>query len=215
MRYVTVVMHPVDEVFHPVSKQLEEATDLTREAIHAVEQLENGTVVMLTEVGGNLDNYRSIMADAPGVLGFTVSGDESGYCYVHIEPTPPIEHLIERQQTGEFVVEFPVEITKDGGHRVTMVGREEDFANAPSIPPAGVEMELVSMGPYHPEVERVFSGLTDRQQEVLETAIRLGYYETPREATHDDIAEQVGVEPSTVGKHLRHVESRVFSEYVL
>lgn len=71
------------------------------------------------------------------------------------------------------------------------------------------------MGPYHPEAERVFAGLTDRQQEVLETAIRLGYYETPREATHDDIAEQVDVEPSTVGKHLRHVESRVFSEYVL
>jgi DNA-binding NarL/FixJ family response regulator len=215
MRYVTVVMRPAGEVFHPVSKHLGDAPDITRRAIHAVEQLEDGTVVMLTEVGGDLDQYRSIMASAPGVHGFTVSGDESGYCYVHIEPTPPIEHLIERQQTGEFVVEYPVEITEDGGHRVTMIGREEDFANAPSTPPASVEMELVSMGPYHPEVKRVFAGLTDRQQEVLETAIRLGYYETPREVTHDDIAEQMGVEPSTIGKHLRHVESRVFSEYVL
>lgn len=215
MRYVTVIMRPVGGVFHPVSKRLDDASEITREAIHAVEQLEDGTVVMLTEVRGNLDQYRSVMADAPGVHGFTVSGDESGYCYVHIEPTPPIEHLIERQQTGGFVVEFPVEIIEDGGHRVTMVGREEDFANAPSTLPAGVEMELVSMGPYHPEIERVFTGLTDRQQEVLETAIRLGYYETPREATHDNIAEQMGVEPSTIGKHLRHVESRVFSKYAL
>lgn len=50
---------------------------------------------------------------------------------------------------------------------------------------------------------------------MLEVAIRLGYYENPREATHEDIAEEVGVEAGTVGKHLRKVESHVFSKYVL
>lgn len=215
MRYVTVLMRPVGEAFHPVDKRLADDPRITREAIHAVEQLEGGTVAMLTEIRGDLDRYEEIMADSPEVHQYAVSGDGSGYCYSHVELTSLTERLMERTETGEFVVEYPIEVTDDGGHRVTMVGREEDFASARSDFPDGVDVELVSMGPYHPDAERVFSGLTDRQREVLETAIELGYYENPREATHDDIAERVGVEPGTVGKHLRNVESRVFSEYVL
>lgn len=215
MRYVTVVVHPLDGGFHPVGERLAEDPRITREAIHAIEQLEDGSVAMLTEVGGDLDRYREVMAGSPRVHEYAVSGDGSGYCYSHVELTPPTERLLERKRTGEFVVEFPIEVTDDGGHRVTLVGREADFRGGVSDFPEGFELELESTGPYHPEAERVFAGLTDRQREVLEEAIRLGYYENPRAATHEDVAERVGVEPGTVGKHLRNVESRVFSEYVL
>lgn len=94
-----------------------------------------------------------------------------------------------------------------------MVGREQAFVNAPSTPPDGIEMELVSMGAYHPHLNRPFAELTNRQHDVLETAIRLGYYQNPREATHEDVAEKLGIQPSTVGKHLRSIEMRVVSEY--
>ena len=85
------------------------------------------------------------MADAPSVHECAVSGDGSGYCYCRVESSPLIESLVGHQQTKGFVVEFPV--ADEGGYRVTMVGREDALVNAPSTPSAGIEMELVSMGP--------------------------------------------------------------------
>jgi predicted DNA binding protein len=45
---------------------------------------------------------------------------------------------------------------------------------------------------------------------VLETAVDVGYYTNPREATHADIADELGIAATTVGEHLREIESRVF-----
>jgi predicted DNA binding protein len=45
--------------------------------------------------------------------------------------------------------------------------------------------------------------LTDRQREVISVAAELGYFEVPREATLSDVADEVGLEKSTVGEHLR------------
>lgn len=214
MRYVTVLLRHDPAELHPVERRLAEDPALTRQAMHAVEELPDGSIVLLTEVAGDLDRYREIMADSPAVHEFAVSGDDSGYCYSHVAASPQVERLLEAQRNAEFVVEMPVEYTEDGAQRVTLVGREEAFEGAAMDLPDGVEMELVSTGPYSPEAESVFADLTDRQREVLEAALALGYYETPREATLADVASEVDVEPGTVGKHLRAVESKVFAKYV-
>jgi predicted DNA binding protein len=52
--------------------------------------------------------------------------------------------------------------------------------------------------------------LTERQQEVLEVALELGYYDVPRQATHNDIAERLDLSVGTVGEHLQKIEARVF-----
>lgn len=48
--------------------------------------------------------------------------------------------------------------------------------------------------------------LTDRQQEVLEAAHDMGYYDIPRRATSEELAEQLDLEKSTVLEHLRRAE---------
>ncbi|MGA9399626.1 helix-turn-helix domain-containing protein [Haladaptatus sp.] len=53
--------------------------------------------------------------------------------------------------------------------------------------------------------------MTDRQQEILDIAMELGYYENPRRATHGEIAERVGIDASTVSEHMRKIESRAFA----
>lgn len=214
MRYVEVVMHPDPELLHPIERRIAEDPALTRKAMHAFEQLDDGTIALLTEVEGDLDRYREIVADSPAVHEYAVSGDGSGFCYSRVDPTPLNERFMEQRRTAEFVLRLPIEYTEDGGRRIVLVGREEDFAGAPIDTPDGVDLELVSTGPYRPEVDHVFADLTARQREVLETALDLGYYENPREATQADVAETVGIEPGTVGQHLRNVESAVFSTYV-
>lgn len=214
MRYVELLMYPSRDVLHPVERRLADEPALTRKAMHAFEALTDGTVALLTEVEGDLDRYRAIVEDSPEVHEYAVSGEETGFCYSRVDPTPFVEQMLEQRRRASFVVQLPVEYTADGGRRITIVGREEDFAGEPVDVPDGVRMELVSTGPYQPGAGHVFSDLTARQREVLETALELGYYENPRGTTHEEIAGVVGVEPGTVGKHLRNVEAAVFSRYV-
>ena len=58
------------------------------------------------------------------------------------------------------------------------------------------------------------SSIADRQLEVFRTAVESGYYEIPRRATHEEIADSLECAPSTVDEHLRKAESRVLQSLV-
>jgi PAS domain S-box-containing protein len=53
-------------------------------------------------------------------------------------------------------------------------------------------------------------GLTDRQLSTLEIAYHSGYFNWPRDATAEDIADSLGVSSPTVHKHLRAAQQKVF-----
>nr|WP_139328923.1 PAS domain S-box protein [Haladaptatus litoreus] len=52
--------------------------------------------------------------------------------------------------------------------------------------------------------------LTDRQQAALETAYHRGYFEWPRGASGEDLANSLGIAPPTFSQHLRKAEQKVF-----
>lgn len=51
--------------------------------------------------------------------------------------------------------------------------------------------------------------LSDRQQEALQVAVELGYYDTPRKATHADVAAELGCAPNTASEHLQKGEAKL------
>jgi predicted DNA binding protein len=53
------------------------------------------------------------------------------------------------------------------------------------------------------------SVLTDRQQEVLETAYEMGYFEHPRDSNATEVAEELDVCPSTLIEHLSAAQSKL------
>ncbi len=61
----------------------------------------------------------------------------------------------------------------------------------------------------HPRRE-IVGDLTDRQREVLEIALHSGYFEWPREASGEDVAETIGIAPATFSQHLRRAQRHVF-----
>jgi len=213
MRYMEVRMYPDWETFPSLKQRLFREPDIRRRKLHALKLLDDGTVAALAEVDGDLDRYREVLRETPEVRRFAVSGDESGYCYSQIEPTAASKALLQRREAGQFIVEMPMTFTEDGGLQMTIVGSESDLAAVPDLFD-DIDVELVSTGPYVPDAGGVFSALTDRQREALTTAVQLGYYETPREATLDDLGTALDIDPGTVGRHLRSVESKVFAEFV-
>lgn len=217
MRYVTVEARPSDGALHPLDRALRDDPDVRREAVHRAELLDDDTVVMFGEATGSAERLREILAASDHVRDFTVTGDDEGriYSYSHWEPNETIRELLLRRREQEPVIRMPIEYTDDGAIRATYVGRESAFQEAMADQPDGVAVEIRATGEYHPKAEDLFAGLTRRQQEVLRTAVRLGYYEDPRQATHEDLADAVGCSPATVGEHLRKIESAVFEQLVV
>ncbi len=53
--------------------------------------------------------------------------------------------------------------------------------------------------------------LTRRQQEVLETAHRMGYFEYPKDANATEVATELDISPSTFTEHLSVAQSKLLS----
>ena len=55
--------------------------------------------------------------------------------------------------------------------------------------------------------------LTDRQYEILESALRQGYYDDPRVTSGSDLADRFDVSSSTLHQHLRAAEAKVIRDF--
>lgn len=58
------------------------------------------------------------------------------------------------------------------------------------------------------------AGLTERQMGTLRVAVDMGYFDTPRRASVQDVAGRLGVSASTAVEHLRKAEKKVLENYV-
>ncbi|QLD87337.1 helix-turn-helix domain-containing protein [Natronomonas halophila] len=213
MRYVKVSLIPTEGDIDPVSGEIQQEPSLTREAILHINRLNDGTVVLLTQLRGDNDALLEILEDHPAVISYNVSSVRDGLqAYIHAEPTRIASGLLSLTQQHEFVLDTPIEYGPEGGFRVALIGQEETVRRAIEDVPEGIRVELEQLSDYDPELRELSSLLTDRQREILNTAADLGYYEVPRRATHQDIADELDLSTTTVGEHLRKIEARMLSE---
>ena len=213
MRYVKVSVIPTEGDIDPVASAIDAHPSLTRESILHISRLNDGTAVLLTQIRGEEGALDSVLASSEEVLSYDVYPQQDGLqAYVHTEPTAAAASLLELEQEHEFVLDMPIEYGPDGGLKVAVIGREETVRRAIDDIPEGIRVELEQLSDYDPELRELSSLLTDRQQELLDTATDLGYYEVPRQATHQDIADELELSTTTVGEHLRKIEARMLSE---
>ncbi|WP_246984414.1 helix-turn-helix domain-containing protein [Halorientalis marina] len=215
MRHAELVLRPGRAGFHPADRALVDAPTVERVAIHHINQLDDDTIVFLYQLQGDLDRAREILTAHADVLTHSISrADRDLHAYIHFEPNEIVDALFRLPQEYSLVVDTPIECLSEGGIRVTALGDHETLTTAISLIPDAIDVELETMGDYHPDDRQLFSALTERQQEILLTAVDMGYYDVPREATYEDIAAALDLAPVTVGEHLRKIEARVLTEIV-
>ncbi len=56
--------------------------------------------------------------------------------------------------------------------------------------------------------------LTDRQQELITKAVEKGYYDTPRDCTLTELAEEFDVNPSAASGVLHRAEETIIKEFI-
>ncbi|MDG6913717.1 MAG: helix-turn-helix domain-containing protein [Nitrososphaerota archaeon] len=91
-----------------------------------------------------------------------------------------------------------------------IIRKTSDFRQVLSkLEKEGVEAKIEDVAP----VERRAT-LTDRQKEIMSTAVAQGYFEFPRKISLTGLSEMVGVKPSTLSEILRSAERRIMANAV-
>lgn len=210
MRTATIRISPPPEGLHPADRAVAAHPDLDWGTIDHLTGLADGTAVLLCSLRGDPAALESVLASAEGVVDHHVTvADRTVYAHVHFEPTETARALLDLRRSHELVVRMPIEWRSDDRLEVSAVGDDRTLQQAVAALPDALGVELVEIGAYEPATDRTEALLTDRQLEVLDAALEVGYYEEPREGTQADVAEAVGLAPATVGEHLRRIEGKV------
>ncbi len=113
--------------------------------------------------------------------------------------------LYEFVEASSLTIEFPVDV-RDGWYEFDLTGTQEELDQLRAVLDASpLSYELQSLV----NARDSDALLTDRQREVLEAAIRNGYFEVPRDCTLEELAAALEVDKSTVSTVLRRGEGRV------
>ncbi|WP_226481275.1 helix-turn-helix domain-containing protein [Natrinema amylolyticum] len=100
-------------------------------------------------------------------------------------------------------VEFPV-TARDGWFEFDLTGTRDELDRLQAtLEASDAAYELQSLV----STTDADTLVTDRQRELLEIAIREGYYEVPRECTLAEVAETVGIDKGTASTILRRGEA--------
>jgi predicted DNA binding protein len=214
MREFNIVLQSEDGAYNPFDEAIIDHPELSRDGVTHFDLLSDGTTVLLYDIVGDADTVRSLLSDEASALSYDVFtvDDETVRAHVHFEEDTLVTALIHLKNEYDLIINPPLEIDEDGGLHMSVAGDPENIREAAMMRPDTVDIMLEEAEEGDVDMVDVTTLLTDRQQEVLEVALAKGYYEIPRRATNEDIAAEMDCSTSTVGEHLRKIESRLISE---
>jgi DNA-binding CsgD family transcriptional regulator len=216
MRYFTFTLVPLEERdFHPLTAAFQAHPDIRPEGIPYINLLEDDTGVALFGLRGSETAVSEVLTDHDDALEWElIPGDAGFYIYAHFAAREPAVSLLGLLDEYQLVLDLPIRFTAEGHMRVTVIGRDDNIKKALLNVPPSVNAEATEMGEYRPDDGRAVARLTERQREVLEAAVELGYYEVPRQATYEEIAEVCDCTVGTVGEHLTRIEAHIMGSVV-
>lgn len=213
MRYVTYVLTPRQGYIDP-GQAVKREYGVTAEAIHGTDFLEDGSVVQRLAVSGDPDDIQRCLTDDESILDVElVDTEETAVLQLHYVPGTLSRTLLEIGRRHPVLTDYPLEFVgpERRSLRVSFIGPEDGIEGIVTETREHADVSIEQLGSYDPSAGRRFSDLTDRQREVLRTALAAGYYEVPRRVTHEDIARTLDCATGTVGEHLQRIEAKVMS----
>ncbi len=143
------------------------------------------------------------MRDHPAIHGYELL--ESGKSRALGKYETADTALYEFVEQSALTIEFPVDVQR-GWYEFDLTGTREELDRL---------RETLDDSPLAYELDALVttadtdSLLTDRQRELLDAAVRKGYFEVPRSCTLAELADEVGVDKSTASTVLRRGEGRL------
>lgn len=212
MRSVRLVLTWGDVQLHPLEAAFAAEPDVSIEKIYYVNPVGPDEYAELGLISGDLDKAAALLDAAEVVEEYEISGSDDGIVYLHYAGSTYMDALLAVLFNHAIVLRWPVEFTRwngQNGIELTFVGTSHAIQQAIDDIPPGIELHLEQSSQFDGDPRSETPLLTPQQRRVLSTAIEMGYYEIPREATQREIAARLEKSEGTVAEQLQRIEARV------
>ncbi|OYR58413.1 helix-turn-helix domain-containing protein [Halorubrum halodurans] len=163
-------------------------------------------------IAGDGGRFADLARETPGVesVELTAVGAQVSYTLIELRDAelPVFGGSATAIDRPGLVVRRPL-VYRDGRIHGHIVGDPATLQSTIDGLPESVSVQIDAIQQFPSPDVNPATTLSDRQREALRAAVELGYYDTPREATHADIAEALGCAPNTASDHLQKGEAKL------
>jgi DNA-binding CsgD family transcriptional regulator len=103
----------------------------------------------------------------------------------------------------------PYGIDSERGMEIRMYGLSDSIRRFVGLVKAVMPPDSISVQTFKANGDSDYGFLTEKQKEVLALAVRRGYYDEGSVVTLKQLADEMGIARSTIGEHLKRVESEI------
>lgn len=164
--------------------------------------------VLVRLLGAAVPEVIEELDDHPQIIDLSVARRSEAEATVHFETTAPL--LLVSSDAFESPIDLPIDV-QNGAATVEATGSREQLA--------GFAERLERMGLQY-RIERVQERLhesevlSERQLEVVVTAVNEGYYDTPRRCSLTELAAHLEIAKSTCSETLHRAEEAIIKRFV-
>jgi PAS domain S-box-containing protein len=199
------------DVFADVDAQVETSGTITLD--HVVPVGDGEFLVYGTATQDALDTMNGLVEAFPHWESFRVLSEDEPVRFELRVTDPPVLSVVASHggyidkaviEDGDYRMSIHLAPTTDVRQITTAV--EEEYPQAKLLRRRQVTRTDEDQQPF----QRLVADLTDRQRATLKAAYHAGFFEWPRNASGEDVADSLGVAPPTFHQHLRKAERKVF-----
>ncbi|WP_226007543.1 helix-turn-helix domain-containing protein [Natrinema salinisoli] len=204
MKSMRIELEYTSEAIPSLHEAICESPRIEREVIVGGQAVD-GVETITSFVYGDADAYEPRLADLENVLEYDITpADDGFFCYLRRELDSEGVSLLNALSQETVVVVPPIEVRSDRTIRLTIVGHSSALSAVVDEVPERLTLDVRWVSE---DVTVTEPSVTDRQLVALRAARDVGYYEIPRTAGIEAVADELECAVSTASELLRRGEA--------
>lgn len=217
MKYLDVHLSQPNRMLHPMQRFIREGDAVRHEELVAWNVAgREGVEYELFYAEADRGPYREAIEGVESVRWYDLTPIDDGAFYVYVCQETRADDVRWREAFAalNLLVVPPIVYDAEADFSMTVVGSGEDLQAMIEGLPEEISATVRAIGEYDARTAPIGGELTDRQLEALSVGADLGYFEVPREAGVEDVADELGCAPSTASTLLQKGQARVVRRLV-
>ncbi|AEH36892.1 helix-turn-helix domain-containing protein [Halopiger xanaduensis] len=218
MKYLDVRLRQPDWMLHPMQRFIREEDAVRYEELRTWNILgpEGDREYELFYAEADREAYVEAIEAVDSVRWYDLTPIDDDSFYVYICQETREEDVRWRQSFAalDLVIVPPVIYDSEAAFYMTVVGAGEDLQAMLEGLPDEIDVTVRAIGEYDRHHAPLTGDLTERQLEAVAAAVEVGYYEVPREAGVEVVADRLGCASSTAATLLQKAQARVMQRLV-